>query len=145
MDRKIVVESITDEIKEEAGHIPIRTCYIDQIQYCGMKDTSEGHCPVYSGILYTMGYHGERYEFSPAVYMGKSGIAKMMVNPVRIVYVSDTLLCITNQDGDGLYYYHYYDNSINTNVFALTDREYTKANKQLYSTADLYAYRTERI
>lgn len=74
MNRRIVVESITDEFKEEAGHILIRPCYIDQIQYCGMEDTSEGYCPVYSGILYTTGYHGERYEFSYDVHTNKKGI-----------------------------------------------------------------------
>lgn len=145
MSRRIVVESITDEFKEEAGHILIRTCYIDQIQYCGMEDTSEGYCPVYSGILYTTGYHGERYEFSYDVHTNKKGITKMLVNPVRIVYISDTALCITDPDGDGLYYYNYYDRSLESVVFALTDHEYTKANKQKYSNADLYSYRTERV
>ena len=145
MNRRIVVESITDEFKEEAGHILIRTCYIDQIQYCGMEDTSEGYCPVYSGILYTTGYHGERYEFSFDVHTNKKGITKMLVNPVRIVYISDTALCITDPDGDGLYYYNYYDRSLESVVFALTDYEYTKANKQKYSNADLYSYRTERV
>ena len=145
MNRRIVVESITDEFKEEAGHILIRTCYIDQIQYCGMEDTSEGYCPVYSGILYTTGYHGERYEFSFDVHTNKKGITKMLVNPVRIVYISDTALCITDPDGDGLYYYNYYDRSLESVVFALTDYEYTKVNKQKYSNADLYSYRTERV
>ena len=145
MNRRIVVESITDEFKEEAGHILIRTCYIDQIQYCGMEDTSEGYCPVYSGILYTTGYHGERYEFSYDVHTNKKGITKMLVNPVRIVYISDTALCITDPDGDGLYYYNYYDRSLESVVFALTDHEYTKASKQKYSNADLYSYRTERV
>lgn len=145
MNRRIVVESITDEFKEEAGHILIRPCYIDQIQYCGMEDTSEGYCPVYSGILYTAGYHGERYEFSYDVHTNKKGITKMLVNPVRIVYISNTALCITDPDGDGLYYYNYYDRSLESVVFALTDHEYTKANKQKYSNADLYSYRTERV
>lgn len=145
MNRRIVVESITDEFKEEAGHILIRTCYIDQIQYCGMEDTSEGYCPVYSGILYTTGYHGERYEFSFDVHTNKKGITKMLVNPVRIVYISDTALCITDPDGDGLYYYNHYDCSLESVVFALTDYEYTEANKQKYSNADLYLYRTERV
>ena len=36
----------------------------------------------------------------------------MLVNPVRIVYISDTALCITDPDGDGLYYYNYYDRSL---------------------------------
>jgi hypothetical protein len=144
MNRKIVVESITDESNEEAGHIRIRPCYIDRIKYCGMEDTSEGYCPVYSGILFSLGDHGERYEFSAKVHTNKKGIVKMMVNPVRIVYISDTSLCITDFDGDGLYYYYYYDCSLNR-IYALTDREYTKANKQKYSNADVYSYRTERI
>ena len=138
-------ELTSDAAKEEAGHILIRPCYIDQIQYCGMEDTSEGYCPVYSGILYTTGYHGERYEFSYDVHTNKKGITKMLVNPVRIVYISDTALCITDPDGDGLYYYNYYDRSLESVVFALTDHEYTKANKQKYSNADLYSYRTERV
>lgn len=145
INRRIVVESITDEFKEEAGHILIRTCFIDQIQYCGMEDTSEGYCPVYSGILYTTGYHGERYEFSFDVHTNKKGITKMLVNPVRIVYISDTALCITDPDGDGLYYYNYYDRSLESVVFALTDHEYTEENKRKYSIADLYLYRTERM
>ena len=145
MNRRIVVESITDEFKEEAGHILIRTCYIDQIRFCGVEDTSEGYCPVYSGVLYTEGYHGERYEFSYDAHTNKKGINKMMVNPVRIVYISDTTLCITDADGDGLYYYNYYDRSLESVVYALTDHEYTKVNKHKYSNADLYSYRTERM
>ena len=88
---------------------------------------------------------GERYEFSYDVHNEQKGITKMLVNPVRIVYISDTALCITDPDGDGLYYYNYYDRSLESVVFALTDHEYTKANKQKYSNADLYSYRTERV
>lgn len=145
MDRRIVVDSITDEFNEEAGHILIRTCYIDQIRFSGMEDTSEGYCPVYSGVLYTTSYHGERYEFSYDTHTNKKGITKMMVNPVRIVYISDTALCITDADGDGLYYYNYYDRALGAIVYALTDHEYTKANKRKYSNADLYSYQTERM
>ena len=145
MDRKIVIESITDEFNEEAGHIPIRTCYIDQIRFCGVEDTSEGLCPVYSGILYSIGYYGERYEFSFDVHTNKKGITKMMVNPVRIVCISDSSLCITDAEGDGLYYYNYYDRNTESIIYALTDHEYTKANRHKYSNADLYSYRTERM
>ncbi len=145
MNRRIVVDSITDEFNEEAGHILIRTCYIDQIRFSGMEDTSEGYCPVYSGVLYTTGYHGERYEFSYDTHTNKRGITKMMVNPVRIVYISDTALCITDADGDGLYYYNYYDRDLGSIIYALTDHEYTKVNKHKYSNADLYSYRTERM
>lgn len=145
MGQKIVVESITDEYNEAAGHILISTCYIDQIKFCGIEDTSEGLCPVYSGILYTIGYHGERYEFSFDAYTNKKGIAKMIVNPVRIVYINDSFLCITDSEGDGLYYYKYYDYNAGTIIYALTDHEYTKENKHKYFNADLYSYRTERM
>lgn len=86
MNRRIVVESITDEFKEEAGHILIRPCYIDQIQYCGMEDTSEGYCPVYSGILYTTGYHGERYEFSYDVHTNKRALQNVGESGSNCVY-----------------------------------------------------------
>ena len=145
MNRRIVIESITDENKEEAGHIPIRPCYIDQIQFCGMENTSEGYCPVYNGILYSIGHHGERYEFSFDVHTNKKGITKMRANPVRIVYISDSSLCITDPDRDGLYYNSYFDRTTQSVVYALTDYEYNNANKHKYSNADIYLYRTERI
>ena len=145
MNRKIVVESITDEFENDAGHLLIRTCYIDQIEFCGVEDTSEGLCPVYRGILYTVDKYGERYEFSFDTYTNKKGKTKMMVNPVRIVYISDSSLCITDPDGDGLYYYSYRDRDTGERIYALTDREYTQANKSWYSNADLYLYRTERM
>jgi len=144
-NRCIVVDSITDELLEEAGHIDIRPCYIDQIRFIGMEDTSEGYCPVYEGVMYTTGYHGERYEFSFDEHINSRGVKKILVNPVHIVYVNDTALCITDSENDGLYYYHYYDKYLGTRVYAITDHEYTKQNRQNYSNADLYSYRTERI
>lgn len=143
--RRIVLDSLTDGIDEEVGHITIKTCYIDQLEFMGVEDTSEGICPVYRGVLYTKGGYGERYEFSFDEHTNKKGITKMMVNPVRIVYVGDAALCITDSDGDGLYYYNYYDKYSEKVVYAMTDHKYTKANRHKYSIADLYSYRTERI
>lgn len=143
--RRIVIDAITDEFKEEAGRIAITTCYIDQLEFVGIEDTSEGLCPVYRGVLYAKSNYGDRYEFSYDHHTNAKGITKMMVNPVRIVYIGDSALCITDSEGDGLYYYNYYDKFTGTIVYALTDREYTKVNKHKYSTADLYSYRTERI
>lgn len=144
-NRRIAVYAITDEFNEEAGHIQITPCFIDHLEFQGIQETSEGNCPVYSGILYAVGYHGERYEFSYEEHTNSRGIKKMMVNPVRIVYIGESALCIADSDGDGLYYYHYYDKYRDETIFALTDREYTPANKRNYSNADLYLYRTERI
>lgn len=143
-NRRIVIGAITDEFNEEAGHIEIRTCYIDRIIFKGVQETSEGMCPVYTGILYTDGFNGERYEFSIDSHITNRGVKKMMVNPVRIVYIGNKTLCITDSEGDGLYYYSYYDYDLETKAYALTDHEYTKRNKDRYSTADLYSYQTER-
>ena len=144
-NRRIAIYAVTDEFNEEAGHISITPCYIDHLEFLGIQETSEGNCPVYSGILYTVGYHGERYEFSYEEHVNSRGVKKMMVNPVRIVYIGESALCITDSDGDGLYYYHYYNKYQDETIFALTDHEYTPVNKRNYSNADLYLYRTERI
>ena len=144
-NRRIVIDAITDDLNEGAGRIRIRPCYIDTIEFQGIEDTSEGNCPVYHGVMYTTGYHGERYEFSFDCHTNQRGVTKMMVNPVRIVYLNDFALCITDSDGDGLYYYHYYDRYTENKVYALTDHAYTKQNMRTYANADLYSYRTERI
>lgn len=144
-DRRIVIDSITDAFKEEAGHIELQTCYIDKITFNGIEETSEGLCPVYSGILYRENRYGERHEFSREEYTNKRGFKKMPVNPVRVVFINDTALCVTDREGDGLYYYSYFDKNSGSVRNVLTDQEYTKENKKWYSNADLYLYRTEGI
>ena len=144
-DRRIILDAVTDESKEDEGHIPIRPCYIDTIEFLGTEDTSEGLCPVYRGVMYSAGADGERYEFSFTSHSSSRGISKIQVNPVRIVYVGETALCITDPDGDGLYYRRFYDRSRGRNAYVLTDHEYTKETQRSYSIADLYIYRTERI
>lgn len=145
----IVLESITDENHEESGHISIKTCWIDQIQYQGLKDTSEGISPVYTGVLYTLTPRGTRYEFSFDEHTNDRGVEKLLVNPVRIIYVNESFLCIANSEGDAIYYYYYtcFDRDLRRSktVFEITDRKYTDKNKHAYSTADLYLYRTERM
>ncbi len=142
---RIVLDAITDEFNEEEGHIRIRPCCIDQISFQGIEDTTEGFCPLYRGIMYTTGYHGERFEFSSYDHTNDRGITKMAVNPVRIVYINDTLLSITDPDGGGLYYYRYFDRDSRETRFALTDRMYTEKTRRNYSNPDLYLYRIERI
>lgn len=145
MNRRIVIDTITDEFNETAGHISIRTCYIDQIKFQGIKETSEGDCPVYTGILYQEDHRGRRHDFSFDTYENEKGRKKMMVNPVQIIYLGEHSLCIADSDGDGLYYYYYYDRDRQERVYALTDQEYTERNSDKYATADLYLYNTERI
>lgn len=143
LNRRIVLDSLTDENQAKAGHIYILESYIDCPEFIGVEETSEGSCPVYRGVLYTITTKGKKYVFSFEPRLNKKGDKLMMVNPVRIVYVGHNTLCITDQDGDGLYYCYFYDRNVGATVYALTDREYAKDNKNRYSTADLYSYRTE--
>lgn len=145
LNRKIVLESLTDAFQKQVGHIFITPCYIDQPEFLGIEDTSEGMCPVYQGTLYTMKPDGNRYTFAFESYFSKGGHKKMMVNPVRIIYIGKNTLCITDSDGDGLYYCRLYNRYYNTEVYSLTDRAYAKDNRDKYSTADLYSYRIERM
>ena len=145
LNRKIVLESLTDAFQKQVGHICITPCYIDQPEFLGIEDTSEGMCPVYQGILYTMKPDGNRYTFAFESYFSKGGHKKMMVNPVRIIYIGKNTLCITDSDGDGLYYCRLYNRYYNREVYSLTDRAYAKDNRDKYSTADLYSYRIERM
>lgn len=142
-DSRIVLDAITDESKEAKGYIPIQKCYIDQIQFQGIQDTSEGACPVYTGVLFETGARGALRAFSFEEGIDVCGKKKMPVNPVRIVYISESALCITDADGDGLYYCRNYDKRTVTNFYVLTDDAYTKSNQKSYSVADLYAYRKE--
>ena len=143
-ERRIVIDAVTDSGNENAGHVRIRRCYIDHLIFRGVEETSEGLCPVYEGILYALGSNGERFEYSSSEFVNKRGIKKLIVNPVRVVYIGETTLCITDPEGDGLYYYRYYDKIADRTIYSITDREYTKENRRAYSTADLYIYRMER-
>lgn len=137
--RRVLIEKITDESRPEQGQIPIHPCYIDEPEFLGMEETSEGICPVYRGVLYTRSYYGERYEFSFKNYVNRHGHEKTAVNPVRFIYVGGTTAIITDSDRDGLYFFQ------NENGRKLTDRAYTKATERNYSIADLYLFRTENI
>lgn len=143
--KKIIVCSITDPDKKSAGHIKVAHCEIDRIVYKGIEDTSEGRCPVYEGVLYGYDSRGVRHDFSYDNYITKGNKRKVKCNPVRIVYVGVSTLCITDSDGDGLYYYRVYNRERGENKYFLTDNECTKENKSIFSIADLYDYKIEEI
>ena len=146
-NRRIVIDYLTEDGHEEIGHLRIKTCWIDQIQFRGIEETSEGpSTPVYTGVLYTRTPNGNRYDFSSAAHTNDRGVTKRLVNPVRIIYVNERVLCLADPEDDGLDYYHYYNKTIGCQVFEITDRPYTNSQqKQYYGTPDLYIYRTERV
>ena len=143
-DRFIVINTITDNGNEKSGYIHIRRCYIDQITFQGMETTSEGYCPVYSGVMYKM-LDGKRRDFASVQRKDKNGRILAAVNPVRIIYISDSVLSITDQDGDGLCYAHFRNAQTNETYYALTDRAYVDEDRPAFSFVDLYFYRVKKV
>ena len=92
-----------------------------------------------------MGTSKKHHNFSFKEYTSEEGFQYYSINPVQIVYINEHTLSITNEDGDGIYYYKHYDKNQFANIYSITDREPTPNNQDTYNLADLYTYRKERI
>lgn len=141
----IAIKALTFESNEKSELIDISKTFIDNIRYVGIEyaEGEERECPVYSGIMYFINPSGEKHEFSFGEIVDDKNRKLYKVNPVRIVYINDNTIEITNEDGDGLYYRKYYDKELQKNKYLITDREYDFQNRGAYSLADLYIYKKE--
>lgn len=138
-NRRIRIPSITNGEKT----IEIHPCYIDQIKFEGIQPTSEGNCPVYSGILFRYKDGNNRKNFSSEAFTDERGITRYQVNPVLVIYIGERTMSITNSHGDGFYYRKIFDEMTKTE-YSLTDREPNQKNKNRYDSVDLFFYTTER-
>lgn len=139
VDKRIKIRVITDGETDDC--IEIEPCYIDRIEYKGVQVTTEGECPVYQGILHDF-LRGRRYDFAKSRYVDvRRGIEKIAINPVKIIYISETTLSVTDQDKDGLYYYYYQKDNIKH--YQLTDRQCNERNRNNYKSVELYQYEME--
>ena len=150
--KKIIkIETITFEDDTKYEDVKIRPCYIDQIEYKGIRyvGSEDRECPVYTGVMYFVNDSGKRHEYSYEDTIDEKGHRLYQINPVRIVYINDSTLSITHETGDpedpgdGFYYYRYFDRWKNVDIYQLTDWEPTRFNKDKYYLADLYSYRKE--
>lgn len=143
----IQIDTITFEDDTKYDAIKIRPIYIDHIEYKGIYyvASEERECPIYNGIMYFVSVSGRRHEYSYKDTVDKNGHHLYQVNPVRIVFINDQTLSITNETGsldvkgEGLYYYHYFDKYKMEKVYQLTDWV-PKNNDDKYSVVDLYSY-----
>lgn len=146
----IQIDAITYEEENNSKRVNIKPCFIDQIKYQGVQfaESEMRKCPVYSGIMYYENRE-KRRDYSYKNCKDWRGNALYQINPVRIVYINDSTLCITNEDKDGLYYDSYHDNYSQDLVFQITDREpvdiYNPLKRRMehpdnYYLADLYSY-----
>ena len=141
---------ITNITYEEDGNlcsVDIRNTYINQIEYLGIQfvDSEDRECPVYRGKMFYMGKSLNHHEFSSERMMSDEGFQLYKINPVKIAFINEHTLSITDEDGDGIYYYRYFNKTALKNVYAITDREPTVHTRNTYYLADLYTYRKVRI
>ena len=149
----IQIDTITfeDDTKYEA--VKIRPCYIDQIEYQGVRyeGSEDRECPIYTGVMYFVSDSGKRHEYSYEDMIDDKGHRLYQINPVRIVFINDRTLSITHETGvpdepgDGFYYYRYYDKHAMVTVYQLTDWEPTRFNRDKYYLADLYSYTRKEV
>ena len=137
---------ITYEDDGKLRSVPINKVYIDNIKYFGIQfvDSEDRECPVYSGIMYCLDENNKRHTFAFNNWISEKGHHHYKINPVRIVFINERTLSITDEDGDGIYYYKYFNKSTWTNVYSITDREPNINNQDKYNLADLYTYKKER-
>ena len=143
----IEITHITYEEGSNLRSVDIQNTYIDQISFQGIQfvDSENRECPVYRGIMFFMRDSMKHHEFSFAERTLETGVQLYKINPVKIIFIGDHTLSITNEDGEGLYYYRYFDKLARKNHYAVTDREPTNHNQSVYSLADLYTYRKKRV
>ena len=143
----IEITNITYEDGDDLRSVAIRNTYIDQIKYQGIQfvDSEDRECPVYSGVMFFMGKSMKRHDYSFDEKLSDKGYQLYKINPVKIVFINEHTLSITNEEDDGIYYYKYYDKIGLNSHYAITDREPTFRNQNTYYLADLYLFRKERI
>ena len=139
----IELEAITFEENNNYNTVQIRPSFIDNIKFHGVQFvfSENRECPVYSGTMYFITDNGIRREYSYKDRVNSKGRQLYKVNPVRIVFINETTLSITNEDEDGLYYNSYNDRITQKKFTQITDHEATEYNIKNYYLADLYLYK----
>ena len=139
----IEITNITYEEGGDLRSVEIKNTYIDQIKYLGIQfvDSEDRECPVYIGVMFYMGQSLKHHEFSFDENISEKGVQLYKINPVKIIFINEHTLSITNEDDDGIYYYKFYDRFILDYRYAITDREPTARNQNTYYLADLFTYR----
>lgn len=154
-NKNIIIDTLTFEKKVKSkvtgleeykyDSIPISTTYIDNIHFEGVKYVSSEdlECPIYTGTLFYY-LHGERHEYSLKEGVSSKGFPVERINPVTLILLSENAMIINNPDGEGLYFYHYYDRNRDKTVCVLTDRVPDSYTESSYELTDLYSFRKEK-
>lgn len=146
-DKMIAIQSITYEEDDSIKSVEITGTYIDKIEYQGIHfvDSEDRECPVYTGAMFYMGQSMKHHYFAYNEGVSERGHELYKVNPVKIVFINEHTISITNEEDDGIYYYRFFDKFAMENRYSITDREPVDKYKHAYYLADLYTYTKEEV
>lgn len=153
LNHRICIDKVTfyDFYSKKVVQKDIIKICIDNLKYIGTESVSDdGELPIYTGIVFFENKHGIRKEFSDRNEVTESGTL-MMVNPVRVALLNDSVLSMVDSEGDefdlgdGFYCYSFKDKDTGEIKYSFTDREYCDWNKKFYRGVDLYIYKRERM
>jgi hypothetical protein len=145
---RIIISQIVFDNAVGSGVIEVLPAYIDNIIYdekLSNEENSEGICPVYTGIMYFINSDGKRHDYSFDVEKRNDNDIRVKTNPVKMVYINDTVMLITDIEDDALMYRYYYDKDSHKKIYHITDHEPNSFDKGNYDSVDLLRYRKERI
>lgn len=145
---KIVISQIVFDNAISSGVIDILTAYIDDIHYdeeLSKEESSEGICPTYFGTMYFINPNGKRHNYAFEDEKRSETDIRLKTNPVKIVYINDSVLLITDKEDDALMYRFYYDRYTHEKVYHITDHQPSSFDRGNYDSVDLLRYRKERI
>lgn len=145
-DSMICITHITNEDDGQLNSVEIKGTYIDNLEYQGIQyvDSEERECPVYTGTMFYIGASGKHHYFSREDSDIADGHSIYKVNPVNVVYINEHTISITNEEGDGIYYYRDYNRAKMSNSYLVTDKNPNPGNQKNYYLADLYLYKKEK-
>lgn len=145
---RIVISQIVFDNAVSTGVVSIMPVYIDNIQYdeaLSKEEGSEGICPTYSGTMYFINPEGKRHDYAfEDEYRSEKDI-RVKTNPVRIVYINDNVLLVTDSDDDALMYRFYYDKYTHEKIHHITDHKPSAFDQGNYDTVDLLRYGKESL
>ena len=145
---RIVISQIVFDNEYDSGVIKIRDSYVDNIKYdeeLSQKECSEGICPTYHGTMYFINPEGKRHDYAFEKEVRSATDVRLPMNPVRLVYINDSVMLITDCDDDALMYRSYYDKNYDKQIYHITDHQENQYDKGHRGTVDLLRYRKEKI
>lgn len=145
---KIVISQIVFDNAVSTGVVNIMTAYIDNIKYdekLSLEEGSEGICPTYSGTMYFINPEGKRHDYAFENEYRSEHDVRIKTNPVKIVYINDSVLLVTDYEGGALMYRFYYDRYTHEKIYHITDHEQSVFDRNNYDFVDLLRYRKERL